>query len=102
MKLNGIPVNTHSYNAAISVCGHGGYWEQAVALMREMEETDVERNAITFTLVSSLCRKSGQNELASEIMGAMHRSLGKQAAVVTAKRESEVTMETLEIALNLR
>lgn len=37
MRARGVPPDVYSFNSAISACGRAAQWEQALALLSEME-----------------------------------------------------------------
>lgn len=38
MRSKGVPPDVYSYNGAISACGRAAKWQQALALLSEMEQ----------------------------------------------------------------
>ena len=49
-----------TYNAAISACGKGQQWQQALELFDEMVQKGWEPNMITYSVTISACGKGEQ------------------------------------------
>ena len=60
MDDEGIERNTITYNAAISACGKGGWWREALRLLDDMNSAGVGKSDLTFSAAISACEKGGQ------------------------------------------
>ena len=50
--------NTITYNAAISACGKGEQWQQALHLSKRLPGEGVEQHSITYNTAINTCEKS--------------------------------------------
>ena len=55
-----------TYNATISACEKGQQWMAAVALLREMQQWQMQANVITYNATISACEK-GQQLITAEL-----------------------------------
>eukprot|EP00549_Striatella_unipunctata_P025407 CAMPEP_0118691436 /NCGR_PEP_ID=MMETSP0800-20121206/10681_1 /TAXON_ID=210618 ORGANISM="Striatella unipunctata, Strain CCMP2910" /NCGR_SAMPLE_ID=MMETSP0800 /ASSEMBLY_ACC=CAM_ASM_000638 /LENGTH=298 /DNA_ID=CAMNT_0006589219 /DNA_START=20 /DNA_END=916 /DNA_ORIENTATION=+ len=73
MKADGIELDGYSYSSAISACGHGGRWKEALELIRQMKEggPKTRPNRVAYTAAITACGRSGEWKHALELFDTM-------------------------------
>ena len=51
MRFEGVAPNVHIYNSVISACARCNLWEKGYELFKEMDETGVRRDVVTYNAV---------------------------------------------------
>ncbi|CAN0221894.1 unnamed protein product, partial [Ectocarpus fasciculatus] len=64
-------VGASAYNAAIAACGHAGSADEALPLLKEMEERRVPRTVITYSSLIDVCGKGGLPDEALDLFQKM-------------------------------
>ncbi|CAE8741266.1 unnamed protein product [Polarella glacialis] len=75
MQASRVEVNVYHYGAAISACGKGGHWQQALNLLSQMPEAKVVPNEITYNSAISACSKGGQWQMALNLLSLMPEAM---------------------------
>ena len=60
-----------NFSAAFSACEKGGQWEQALSLLKEMQDAGVTPDVISPSAAISACEKGGQWEQALSLLKEM-------------------------------
>ena len=63
--------NTITYNAAISACGKGEQWQQALHLWKRLPGEGVEQQKMTYNTAISTCEKSEKWQQGLCLLGRM-------------------------------
>jgi len=104
MKNEGLEPDGFSYSAAISCCGSGGRWKEALAIIKEMQSggPKLRPNKIAYTAAISACGKSGRHQEALELFTDM-KEQGLQPdqvaynAVFSALRVAKMPQQSLQL-----
>ena len=86
MKVNGLKINTITYNSAIAALSKAArnsegditslLWEKALLLIKDMEDDGVKRDSFTFSSAISTCGAAGRWEEAVSLINDMNSSSG--------------------------
>ena len=80
------------YNKAINTCVKQSQWQQALALLPELEEYGLQASLVTYNTAASACVRGAQWELALSFLHQLQH--GRLADVITFS----TTLSSLEVA----
>ncbi|CAK0888794.1 unnamed protein product [Prorocentrum cordatum] len=91
-----------SYSAGISACEKGEQWQRALALLSEMQELNLESNAISFTIYNagiSACGNGEQWQWALALLTAMREAKLEPNVITTALGSARARMASSGVGL---
>jgi len=105
LRRRGLPVDEEDYPTLISLAGRVGMWEEAVQLLRRMEE-HVYPTAVAYEAAIWACARSAEWRLACELLRDMTdrglRTPGAFTAAASACRAAGEWQPTRELLLRAR
>ncbi|CAE7840029.1 unnamed protein product, partial [Symbiodinium sp. KB8] len=77
-----------AYNAAISICAGGSLWQEAIALLGDLQAKKLQSSVVSYSAAISSCEKSSQWHPALELLSELRQSrLQLNVIVLTIRRK---------------
>ena len=107
MQALSLEPNVIAYSAAVSACERRQEWEQAVALLADMQRGGPAPNVVTYSAVISACEKAAQWQSAIHILAGMQQRSEKldkivYSAAISACEKGERWEEALFLLAEMR